>query len=244
VLGMLALLVNSPVVEESAKINQVGIIDQLTWPMRLTISMVHYFTRKYLDLREELRFLLDEILFAIRSSLLQLGKSAALGEDAMFLTEAELSALIQGSMAPESAKRLVRERLAEYRQEQEPDTYLVDGCPYHHFGTGEGVFRGIGTSPGKATGYARIVEDPSAANLQKGDILVAKHTDPGWTPVLSIVGGVVTEEGGLLNHCSIVARELGIPAVVGVRQATRRIPEGTTVKVDGNLGIVQIEDPS
>ena len=81
----------------------------------------------------------------------------------------------------------------------------------------------IGTSPGRVSGRAKIVDDPAHADIQKGDILIAKNTDPGWTPILSIVGGMVMEEGGLLNHCSIVARELGVPSIVNVHAATRRI---------------------
>jgi pyruvate,water dikinase len=85
------------------------------------------------------------------------------------------------------------------------------------------------------------VEDPSRADITDGDILIAINTDPGWTPVLSMVRGMVVEEGGLLNHCSIVARELGIPAIVGVRQATQKIPDGTVITIDGGLGLIRIE---
>lgn len=99
---------------------------------------------------------------------------------------------------------------------------------------------GTGTSPGRVRGRARIVHQPSASRLEQGDILIAEHTDPGWTPVLHIVGAVVSEEGGMLNHCSIVARELGIPAVVGIARATQRIREGTDVTVDGSAGTVHI----
>jgi len=94
----------------------------------------------------------------------------------------------------------------------------------------------------KRYGPARIVHDPSRADIYPGDILVAANTDPGWTPILSLAGGLVVEEGGLLNHCSIVARELRIPAVVGVRNATRRIPEGARIVIDGGQGLVRIED--
>jgi pyruvate,water dikinase len=105
------------------------------------------------------------------------------------------------------------------------------------------LLHGTGTSPGRKTGRARIVRDPTTAALAEGDILVAANTDPGWTPVLSVVHGVVVEEGGLLNHCSIVARELGIPAVVGVRRATRRIADGASITIDGDAGTVRIADP-
>ena len=104
------------------------------------------------------------------------------------------------------------------------------------------VLRGIGTSPGKVSGRARIVKDPTRVKLNCDEILVAENTDPGWTPILSTIKGMVVEEGGLLNHCSIVARELGIPSVVGVRQAARIIADGATITIDGGMGLVRIEE--
>jgi pyruvate,water dikinase len=104
------------------------------------------------------------------------------------------------------------------------------------------VFQGVGTSPGKVSGRARIVKDPTRIQLNLGEIIIAENTDPGWTPILSTVNGMVIEEGGLLNHCSIVARELGIPAVVGVRRATQIIPEGAMITIDGGMGLVRIEE--
>jgi pyruvate,water dikinase len=85
-------------------------------------------------------------------------------------------------------------------------------------------------------GKVRIILDPSRADIDPCDILVAANTDPGWTPIVSLAGGLVVEEEGLLNHCSIVARELRIPAVVGVCNATRSIPEGALIVIDGGLG--------
>ena len=79
--------------------------------------------------------------------------------------------------------------------------------------------------------------DPSQVDIQTGDILIAQNTDPGWTAILSIVGGMVMEEGGLLNHCSIVARELGVPSIVGVHLATRRIKDNDLITIDGGLGL-------
>ena len=89
------------------------------------------------------------------------------------------------------------------------------------------------------------MNDPSKDPIQQGEILVAQNTDPGWTPILSLAAGMVMEEGGLLNYCSIVARELKIPAVVGSRQATRLIKNGAYITIDGGWGSVRIEeDPS
>ena len=121
-------------------------------------------------------------------------------------------------------------------------TFYNDGLAENEFQSDTNLIRGIGTSPGRVSGRAKIVRDPSKADIRYGDILIAKNTDPGWTPILSIAGGMVMEEGGLLNHCSIVARELGVPSIVGVHQATRRIKDNDLITIDGGLGVVALEE--
>ena len=79
-----------------------------------------------------------------------------------------------------------------------------------------------------------------ATHLRPGDILVTRATDPGWTPVFPLVGGLVLEEGGQLSHGAIVAREYGIPAVVGVADATTRLTTGQRVRIDGAAGTVEL----
>ncbi|HVL99785.1 MAG TPA: PEP-utilizing enzyme [Egibacteraceae bacterium] len=102
---------------------------------------------------------------------------------------------------------------------------------------------GLGASPGTATGRARVIR--SAAELDRiarGDVLVTSSTTPAFNAVLPLVGAIVTDRGGLLSHAAIVARELAIPAVVGTREATRRIPDGALVVVDGTAGAVAVRD--
>ena len=94
-------------------------------------------------------------------------------------------------------------------------------------------------APGVAEGVARVVRDPTRERLAPGEILVAEFTDPGWTPLFINAAGVVLEVGGSLTHGAVVAREYGIPAVVGVREATRRIRTGERLRVDGNRGVVE-----
>ena len=104
-----------------------------------------------------------------------------------------------------------------------------------------GQFRGIAGSPGTASGIARLVRGPEDfSKLQSGEILIAPLTNPVWTPLFAIAGGIVTEVGGILSHGAIVAREYGIPAVMGVAGATSAIVEGQRVTVDGNRGIVTV----
>jgi pyruvate,water dikinase len=108
--------------------------------------------------------------------------------------------------------------------------------------TAEGeVLIGLAASAGRATGRARVVLSPAEAGaLERGDILVTRSTDPGWTPVFSHIGGVVLEVGGLLSHGAIVAREYGLPAVVNLPGVTGRIPDGATLTVDGSAGRVLV----
>ena len=101
---------------------------------------------------------------------------------------------------------------------------------------------GIGASGGTATGPATVLGDVrDAARLGGGDVLVTRQTDPGWAPVFGLVSGLVIERGGLLSHGAIVAREFGLPCVVGVANATERIRPGQRVTVDGDRGVCTIE---
>jgi len=99
------------------------------------------------------------------------------------------------------------------------------------------LIRGLGVSPGRAEGTARVVHDVGGfASLQQGDILVTRSTTAAFNVVLPLLAGIVTDRGGTLSHSAIVAREYGIPAVVGSRDATRLIPDGVRIRVDGTLG--------
>ena len=85
--------------------------------------------------------------------------------------------------------------------------------------------------------------DPHQAKLARGEILIAPSTDPGWTPLFLTASGLVMELGGPMSHGAVVAREYGIPAVVGLPHATERIPDGSMIEVDGASGVVRMLDP-
>ena len=107
------------------------------------------------------------------------------------------------------------------------------------------VLRGIGASAGQVTGTARVLAGPDDfGRLRPGDVLVASITTPAWTTLFARAGAVVTDVGGPLSHSSIVAREYGIPAVLGTNVATRRIADGARVRVDGEAGTVTLLDPA
>ncbi|MBX0298283.1 PEP/pyruvate-binding domain-containing protein [Haloarcula nitratireducens] len=109
----------------------------------------------------------------------------------------------------------------------------------------ENALVGTGVSSGVVEGVARVIRDPKTATVERGEILVAPSTDPGWTPLFLNAAGLVSEVGGSVSHGALVAREYGLPAVVSVSDATRRIQTGQRIRIDGTRGTVELldEDP-
>jgi pyruvate,water dikinase len=112
-------------------------------------------------------------------------------------------------------------------------TYRRDNLP-------TGALVGLAVSAGTIEGRARVILDIARADLEPGDILVTSFTDPSWTPLFVAIKGLVTEVGGLMTHGSVIAREYGLPAVVGVANATRLIRDGQQIRVHGTEGYVEI----
>lgn len=151
----------------------------------------------------------------------------------------------------EDLRRLVQANRAEYDRELQrrhiPRLLLTDGTEPEALGSGAGAeadLRGSPASGGVVTARARVLLDPDGARLGQGEILVAPSTDPGWTPLFLIAGGLIMEMGGSNSHGAVVAREYGIPAVVGVRDATTRIRTGDVITLDGASGTVVQGGPS
>jgi len=151
-------------------------------------------------------------------------------------------------MPPADIRRIIAVRRAEYDKNNsvvppdvvfgqfDPDNYVPETQDEH-----TEVLNGLGVSPGRATGRARVIlRADSDQQLLAGEILVAPFTDPGWTPYFVPAAAIVMDEGGVISHGSIVAREYGIPAVVNVGNGTRIIKTGQTIQVDGDLGVVRI----
>jgi pyruvate,water dikinase len=181
-------------------------------------------------------------------------------EDIYWLEQNEIENVIkvlESSSVPENMTDTVaeRKRLWQARKKATPPSQLpVDAKKYLGFemdahlpggrGGPEGnTIKGVPTSPGTVTATARVLHGPEDFDtMEPGDILVAGITTPAWTPLFAIAGGVVTDIGGPLSHGSIVAREYGIPAVLGTGSATRFIQSGQTITVDGKAGTVILEN--
>ncbi|MGO4147160.1 PEP-utilizing enzyme [Paenarthrobacter sp. YAF11_1] len=105
------------------------------------------------------------------------------------------------------------------------------------------ILTGVGASAGTVQGPARLVHGPDEfIRFQTGDVLICRTTDPAWTPLFGMASAVVTQTGGMLSHAAIVAREYGIPAVLGVRDALDVVPDGSPLTVDGTQGTVTVTD--
>ena len=132
----------------------------------------------------------------------------------------------------------------EKRRRQIPRLLLSDGQAFYE-GMGataemaDGGLTGSPVSPGVVEGRVRVIFNPYGAQVEPGEILVCPGTDPSWTPLFLAAGGLVMEVGGLMTHGSVVAREYGIPAVVGVHEATSRLQTGQLVRVDGSAGKIE-----
>jgi phosphohistidine swiveling domain-containing protein len=170
-------------------------------------------------------------------------------DDVFFLTLAEVKKALAGA----DQRELVLARRADYALElqrhRQPRLLLSDGTGFYGDVPAAGATDGrtlVGSpaSAGVYTGPARVIFEPAGARLEPGEVLVAPSTDPGWTPLLMTAGGLVMEMGGMMSHGSIVAREYGIPAVVGVSGATSAIQTGQVITVDGETGMVLLTSES
>ena len=181
----------------------------------------------------------------------------AAADDIFFLTVEEADLLASGGeMFPHHVRELIELRRCAHAQLgacAPPDSlclergaYLEAACA-PEVAAGENVrqarLTGIGACGGSTTATAAILLDVTDSHrLKAGDILVTRQTDPGWGPIFPLISGLVIERGGMLSHGAIIAREFGIPSVVGVKDATRLIPHGGSITVDGDRGLVHLVD--
>jgi phosphohistidine swiveling domain-containing protein len=224
---------------------------QKNWWRGRAVALLLGRGRALAGLRELPKFLLVLLFAQARARVVAVGEELARrgrlaqADDVFFLTLPE----VRLALHPEGAdlRAWVRERqgryAAELRRRHLPRLLLSDGTEPGHGWEGaeirDGqVLRGTPASAGRTAGRARLVLDPAGARLEPGDILVAPSTDPGWTPLFLTAGALVVEMGGAMSHGAVVAREYGIPAVVGVPQATERIIDGQELVVDGTAGTV------
>lgn len=210
--------------------------------------------RALLGARESPKFFAIRMFDLQRQELLRVGVQLVQAgvleraDDLVFLRFTELKAL--ASHEQREWRGLINQRRASYEREflrrQIPRLLLSDGRAYYEGmrNNGHAGLTGSPVSPGSVEGRVRVVLDPRRANLQPGEIMVCPGTDPSWTPLFLTAAGLVMEVGGMMTHGAVVAREYGIPAVVGVDQATQRLRTGQRIRLDGSTGLIYLIEES
>ena len=219
--------------------------------------------------RENLRFERTRVFGRVRRIFVELGRRFyAWGcsehpRDIFYLEVEEALGLVTGTATTTDLRGLVAVRQAEFAHwratEPPPDRFetrglvavgpftarLIPVADEPHASDTADQRVGIGCCPGVVRGRARVVTDPKTAEVRAGEILVAERTDPGWILLFAGAAGVVVERGSVLSHSAIVARELGIPAVVSVPGLTSWLTTGDLIEVNGTSGVVtRIAEPT
>lgn len=208
--------------------------------------------RELMSIRESPKFFAVRLMAQIRDELLKSGAAFVeagdleQADDLFYLSFAEIRRFAKKD--PRDWRSLIAARREGYRREklrrQIPRLLLSDGRAFYEgmraAGEGGKGLTGSPVSPGSAEGQVRVVLDPRQANLQPGEILVCPGTDPSWTPLFLSAAGLVMEVGGMMTHGAVVAREYGIPAIVGVDRATQRLQTGQRIRINGSTGQIEL----
>jgi len=206
--------------------------------------------RTFIGYREYPKFGMMTRYFVYRLALLQeaerLVEAGVLHEkeDVFYLTFPELHDVVRTSAVDDHLIRRRKDVFRSYQALTAPRVLTSEGeavaGKYRREDLPAGALVGLAVSGGTIEGRARVIMDVADADLGPGDILVTASTDPSWTPLFVAIAGMVTEVGGLMTHGAVIAREYGLPAVVGVEHATQRIPDGQRIRVNGTDGYVEI----
>ena len=212
-------------------------------------------TQKYIVTRENLKTTWVRGISAMRTLYLVIASKFVEEEiletidHIFFLKMTEVSDIIAGTLKKDELGERIQKRIEEknmYEHLDVPEVIVGKPLPLEELKyeiESKERLEGMGCSHGVVTGKARVVLDPhKCSEFKEGEILVAPITDPGWSPFFVTAGGLVMELGGTLSHGVIIAREYGIPAIVGVKDATKIIKTGQVITVDGNKGAVYIRE--
>lgn len=210
---------------------------RLTGPKRALVA----FTAKQLQLREHARDAAMRLTHELRRTVRERGRRLADAgilddpSDVMYLLLDEVRVLPPSADTLVARRREERARLADRRP---PGFLSVGWTPSEDDRSDVSELQGLAASPGVVRGRVRVLRD--AGGLQAGEILVTEVTDIGWTALFASAAAVVTDLGGAMSHAAVVAREFGLPAVVGTQDATRVLRDGMLVEVDGGAGVVRV----
>jgi len=217
-----------------------------------------FYAKKFIRLRENLRYERTKVFGTVRKIMKKMGvhlKNNNLinnEKDVFYLTVDEIFGLIDGSIIDVDLKKLIELRKEEYKKYETeailPDRFLTRGFLGENFyyedlagnsQLDENTLQGTGCSKGIVKGKVKIVLNPMDTQVEDGDIIITKSTDPSWVMVFPLLKGLIVEKGSLLSHSAIISREMNIPAIVGVQGATSILKTGDMVQFDGSTGIIK-----
>jgi phosphoenolpyruvate synthase/pyruvate phosphate dikinase len=206
--------------------------------------------RTFIGYREYPKYGMVSRYFVYKQALLEEAERLVQGhvlrekEDIFYLTFQELHDVVRTNQVDDQLIRQREDAFRSYQALTPPRVLTSDGegiaGAYRRDDLPAGALIGLPVSAGTIEGRARVILDMAEADLEAGDILVTAYTDPSWTPLFIAIKGLVTEVGGLMTHGAVIAREYGLPAVVGVEHATRLIRNGQRIRVHGTDGYVEI----
>ena len=217
-----------------------------------------FYAKKFIKLRENLRYERTKVFGTVRKIMKKMGthlKNDNLinnEKDVFYLTVDEIFGLVDGSIIDVDLKKLIELRKEEYKKYESaailPDRFLTRGFLGENFyyedlaensQLDENTLKGTGCSKGIVKGKVKVVLNPMNTEVEDGDIVVTKSTDPSWVMVFPLLKGLIVEKGSLLSHSAIISREMNIPAIVGVQGATTALKTGDMVQFDGSTGIIK-----
>ncbi len=206
--------------------------------------------RNFIGFREYPKYFMIQEYFIIKKALLK--EAATLVQKGLIHEKEDIYYLSFNELQEATCKNqldyeIILKRKAEYETYERltpprlitSEGEIISG-EYEKSGIPKGAFVGIPASSGVIEGHARVILRMEDAHIKQGDILITKFTDPSWTPIFVSIKALVTEVGGMMTHGSVVAREYGLPAVVGVENATKLILDGQLIRVNGTEGFVEI----
>ena len=233
-----------PVKHEDKKVLELSFFKNILFQYSLTKF------KKYASQREEFRLLRSNMFSVTRSVFRRVGATLhqqhtlKKAEDVFYMTVKEVLTIAKGKQIPDLKAEIDRrkQKFVEHQKENPPSHFLTLGNEMTNTTVGMGSHSSIarGVSPGVVSGRVKVMKEFSMPDKVDFEILVTKHTDPGWTALIALSKGLIIEHGGVLSHASIVARELGIPAVIGVQNATDLYKDGQNVEINGSTGAINI----
>lgn len=239
------------------KLNE--LLQDQPWKLKLLNSVILPRLRRLIRHRENSRYCRSELFGfgkqtfkALADYFVQRGLLREPG-DIFYLTQDEIFGYINGMGVTHNLQALADLRRAEFEQfgDQEPAEQITtlgaihdnDLTRFHEHTPADGALVGLGSSAGKVRGIARVVQDPNTVdNVDDNMILIARETDPGWLFLMLASKGMVVERGSMLSHTAITGRKFGIPTIVALPNATRLIPDGALIEIDGSSGVVTLLD--